>query len=267
VNLPLTSSDAWRSLLALRAGQPQDTFLLLPGGWRLLRPLDAEAAQLVALMMPALAAPADRPYVIAHLAQSLDGRIATSSGASQWITGPEDLTHCHRLRAICDAVLVGAETAALDRPRLTVRRVEGPQPLRVVLDPGLRLPAEGPLFSGAQTLRICTLGAPGCEGPGVLALPAEEDGNIPPAAILEALHARGVARLYIEGGGVTVSSFLRDGLLDRLHVAVAPVLIGSGRPSLQLPQIDSLAGTLRPAVARYPIGADTLFDLDLRSGR
>ncbi|MEO0604067.1 MAG: RibD family protein, partial [Myxococcota bacterium] len=105
--------------------------------------------ELVDLYRPVLEPePPDRPYVVAHLAQSLDGCIALPAGESQWISGHEDLVHTHRLRALCDAVLVGARTVVHDDPQLTVRHVEGPHPLRVVLDPNGRLGPEHRVFAG-----------------------------------------------------------------------------------------------------------------------
>ncbi len=258
----LSEAQAWSALLALRSGRdPGGALRRGPGGrWVAAAAPSPDARRLLALFLPILGA-GDRPLVVAHLAQSLDGRIATDSGASQWITGPEDITHCHRLRAACDAVLVGAETAVLDNPRLTVRTVEGPDPLRVVLDPRRRLRADCALCDGSSPTAVLSAGA----GPDrlgrarVLRLP-ERDGAIAPRDIIEALAGLGVRRLYIEGGGLTVSSFLRAGCVDRLHLCVAPMLLGSGRPAISLPGLRSLSEAMRPETACYRLGADMLFD-------
>ncbi len=223
----------------------------------------------------------ERPYIIAHLAQSIDGRIATEAGISQWITGAIDQAHNHRMRALCDAVLVGAETVIHDDPRLTCRQVEGPHPIRVVLDPKGRVTRDRHLFrdGAAPTLILTTERAsarstvstepaepaepiehaPTADHVSTLVL-ASNACTIAPQTIARALAARGIRRLYIEGGGVTVSAFLQAQLIDRLQLAVAPMLIGSGRPSVALPTIHSLEHALRPTVRRFDFGADVLFE-------
>ncbi len=211
---------------------------------------------------------AGEAFVVAHLAQSLDGRIALPNGASQWLTGEEDLVHTHRLRALADAVLVGAETVSRDDPQLTVRRCPGRHPVRVVIDPDLRLSPDrrvlvDPLaptlvITGEATRLPARLGVAE-----ILPLP-RRDGRIDPGAITAALAERGLTRLFIEGGGITVSHFVAAGLVDILHLTVSPVILGSGRPSLALPEILDLASGLRPATRRFALGADLLFECRLR---
>lgn len=228
------------------------------------------------------------PWVVAQLGQSLDGCIATAGGDSAFVTGPPSLTHLHRLRALCDAVLVGAGTVAADDPRLTTRRVAGPQPVRVVIDPTARLDGRARLFrdGAAPTLWLCdaahaaqaqarlaaattTALAAAAE---VLAVPGLLDAAAParrwrPAAVVDALAARGLRLLFVEGGGVTVSAFLAAGALDRLHLVVAPVLIGDGRRGLQGPARAAMADCLRPPARVLALGEDRLWDLDLRARR
>lgn len=221
--------------------------------------------------------------VVGQLGQSVDGRIATESGASHYVTGPEDLDRLHRLRALVDAVIVGANTVASDDPRLTVRRAEGENPVRVVLDPGARLSRGYNVFTdGVARTIVVRAGGPseGTTAPdGTTALdgttapdgfeevfvPTTDSGSLDLVALLRALRARGLAKVLVEGGGVTVSRFLQADLLDRLHVAVAPMLIGSGRPSLTLDPIVSLDAAMRPPCRHFPLGRDVLFDFDLRS--
>ncbi len=205
--------------------------------------------------------------VLGRIAQSLDGRIATTSGASRWISGPEDIVHTHRLRALFDAVVVGAGTVQADDPRLTTRAVEGSSPVRVVLDPQRRLDARFQVFQeGPETLLLC---AEDIDGPdrlgqaGVLRLPRTGDTfNIP--TVLKTLAARGLHRVFIEGGGITVSRFLAAGALDRLHVTIAPVLLGDGVPAFVLPPVRTLAEALRFEWTVHPLGTDLLLDIPLR---
>ena len=237
--------DPWAQLLAARAsdGPPP------PGE----DPLWSRLAPLLG------APPPHRPYVFGHVAQSLDGRIALPCGASQWITGEADLTHTHQMRALADAVLVGANTIDRDDPQLTVRRVEGPSPLRVVVDPHGRVPADRRVFTdGGRTLRLVR--------PGVAPLPGIASAEFPGAGpldltrVLSHLRASGVRRLFVEGGGVTLGHLLAAGVVDRLHVVVAPIVLGRGTPSVVGALGNTLAGCPRPATRCAPLGGDWLFD-------
>jgi riboflavin-specific deaminase-like protein len=239
----------------------------------------ADAALLLNRYLPLLAP----QLVIGQLGQSLDGRIATANGHSHYVTGPESLVHLHRLRALVDAVVVGAGTVLADDPQLTVRHCPGPNPLRVVLDPLRKLPLQRRLFCDGQapTLVLASIPAPAL-APDPEAAPnpdpdpaagrtetallsVSDDGSgFAPAAVLSLLAARGAQRILVEGGGITVSRFLAAGALDRLHVVVAPMLIGSGRPGLTLPAIDHLDQALRPAHRRESLGEDVLYELQLR---
>ncbi|MFT5583374.1 MAG: diaminohydroxyphosphoribosylaminopyrimidine deaminase [Cognaticolwellia sp.] len=202
-------------------------------------------------------------WTVAHLAQSLDGRIAMHCGASQWISGPEDLAHTHSLRALSDAVLVGAATATLDDPALTVRRVSGPHPTRVLVDPSGSVPSSHQLLSDGKAPTLWLTGADvERELPDfVERVTVPVTGMLSAKFLLELLAARGLRRVFIEGGGVTVSRFLEEGCLNRLHLVVAPMIIGSGRPSLVLPALDTLEQALRPETRVFPLGQDILYDL------
>jgi diaminohydroxyphosphoribosylaminopyrimidine deaminase/5-amino-6-(5-phosphoribosylamino)uracil reductase len=232
-------------------------------------PLSPAAERLLDLYLPLCLGETSKGLVIGHIAQSLDGQIATSTGASCFITGPQDLAHTHRLRALCDAVVVGRSTVASDDPRLTTRLVPGRNPTRVVLDPGLRAPGESKVFrdGAAPTLVLCsehTPGRPASVGLAeVVAVPAAGE-VLSPADILATLRARGLGRVFIEGGGVTLSHFLRTGLVDRVHVTVSPVFLGPGRPGLVLAAIDGLDQALRPRARRFMLGDDVLFDCAFR---
>lgn len=235
------------------------------GRWTASTPPDPTARDLFELYLPLQSRPA---WVLGQLGQSVDGRIATVSGASHYVTGDADLDRLHRVRALADAVVVGASTVEHDDPRLTVRRVEGDDPVRVVLDPRARLdPAHRVFTDGAATTLVVRCGGSSAEGAGAaepLVVEPTASGALDLTGLLGALRARGLRRILVEGGGVTVSGFLQAGLLDRLHVTVAPLLIGSGRPSLTLDPVQRLDQALRPPCRHHRLGEDVLFDFDLR---
>ncbi|MDF2116261.1 RibD family protein [Roseiarcaceae bacterium H3SJ34-1] len=207
--------------------------------------------------------------VIAQLGQSLDGRIATSSGESKYINGKAALAHLHRLRAHVDAVLVGAGTLVADDPQLTVRLCEGRNPARVVVDPTGRgiPPGKWLANDGAVRLAFSAGGQAPAECDELIRIEAGETQAFEPCQILQALAARGFHRVLVEGGSRVVSSFLDADALDRLHVLVAPMIIGSGRMGLELAPILHLSDARRPAVTTFVFDdGDVLFDCDLRSG-
>ncbi len=188
--------------------------------------------------------------VIGQLGQSLDGRIATPTGASKYINGAEALRHLHRIRAQVDAVIVGVGTAIADDPQLTTRHVEGPSPARVVIDPNGRMPAALTMLGdrAAPVLAVTCPGAAVRPGAEALELSCGADGAIAPRAIVEALAARGLRRLLVEGGAETLARFLDAGMIDELHLMVAPVVLGSGKTGLNLAPIGELDQALRPMV-------------------
>jgi riboflavin-specific deaminase-like protein len=213
---------------------------------------------------PLRAASKDRPFVVAQIGQSLDGRIATVSGESRDISGPAALDHLHRLRAHVDAVVVGAGTVVADDPQLNVRRIAGRNPARVAIDPSGRLGDSGKWLNEDGARRILISAAPCAASTSVerIELPSR-NGRIAPQAIVAALFARGLRRLLIEGGARTLAGFIEAGCVDRLHVLVAPVIIGSGRAGFELAPVPALAAALRPHVTVHILGdGDVLFDCD-----
>ena len=213
---------------------------------------------------------ADGLVVVGQIGQSLDGRIATESGHSKYINGPAGLDHLHRLRALVDAVVIGVGTAIADDPLLTVRRVEGPQPARVVLDPNGRLPVDAKVFAddGVRRLLITAQGTRVAPPSGVETLTLSlKEKHIAPSAILAALSERGMRRILIEGGADTVSRFLAADCLDRLHVMVAPIILGAGRASFILPGLERADQALRMKVHTHQLDDEVLFDCDLSAQR
>lgn len=181
------------------------------------------------------------PYVSLKLGLSLDGRIATRSGASKWVTGPDARAKVHLLRSRADAVAVGIGTAVADDPRLTVRDAPGDSPLRVVFDTNLRLVPESRLASTANevpTLVLCGPDAPEATeqmlmelGVECVRLPLSTEGRLDVIGALRLLGQRGIVTLLVEGGAELAGSFLAGRLADELHAFIAPILLGPrGRP-------------------------------------
>ncbi len=177
------------------------------------------------------------PRVTVHYAQTLDGRIATCTGSSQWISGEASLRLAHELRACHAAILVGVGTVLADNPRLTVRLAPGTSPLRIVADSTLRLPLGAHVLTdrAAPTLVVTTPAAPVARreairrlGAEVLVLPGNAEGRVDLAALVAHLGRRGVGSLLIEGGRGIITSALRGALVERLVVCIAPKLIGAG---------------------------------------
>jgi riboflavin-specific deaminase-like protein len=224
---------------------------------------------LMDLYLPICSGTSARPVTVGHLGQSLDGFIATHAGESRWVTGQENLLHMHRLRALTDAVVVGAATVALDDPQLTTRLVPGPNPLRVVLDPSRRLGEQYRVFNdpSAETLYVCAKAMLEA-GPArlglatVVGVDGSADG-LDAHAVMRLLRERDCARIFVEGGGVTVSMFLEANLLDRLHVAIAPLLIGDGRPAIRVRPPAALGDCVRPRYRVFRMGGDVMFDCEL----
>ena len=178
------------------------------------------------------------PFVNAKYAMSLDGKIATRTGDSKWVTGPDARQHVQEMRRQSDAVLVGINTVLADDPLLTARDGDGRplphQPLRVIVDSRCRTPARAQTLSQPGSTLIATVdGAPQQNvaqleqaGAEVLALPADPDGRVEMRNLLEELGRRGIVNLLVEGGGVVLGSLFDAGLVDKVHAFIAPVIIG-----------------------------------------
>ncbi len=231
--------------------------------------VDEATRSLLALYWPLLSARPGTRYVSAHLGQSIDGHIATADGSSRGLNDGRNLDHLHRMRALSDAILVGAGTVLADDPLLTTRRVAGRSPVRVVLDGRGRVHADFQLCqdNAAPTLILTTRReAPAKLGRAeVVQVSCDANGQPDPRAALDCLTARGLHVLFVEGGGITVSGLLAAGLLDRLQITIAPVLFGSGVRGLSLAGIGCVAEAPRPPTRLFPLGPDQLWDFALKA--
>ncbi len=248
------NAPQWPAILAAAHGEPVPPALMASPLWQVYGPVLKKGGASV-------------PFVIGQIGQSLDGRIATPSGHSHYINGPAAIVHLHRLRALVDAVIVGVSTAALDDPQLNVRHVEGPQPARVVIDPNGRLPQTAHCFRDDGVRRVVIQTVDTARPPGVEIVKLETGASgFKPVDVLLALKEIGFNRVLVEGGAYTLSRFVTAGYIHRLHILVAPLIIGSGPTGLNLPPIKKLEAAKRPPtqVFQMPSG-DVLFDCAMDS--
>jgi riboflavin-specific deaminase-like protein len=214
-------------------------------------------------------APPDRPSITVKIAQTLDGRIATRTGQSQWITCEPSRALAHELRATHDAVLVGIGTVLFDNPRLTVRLVEGPNPLRIAVDTTLRIPLDSYLLTDAPERTICVAAEDAPpervqaiqeRGARVLFGQRSDDG-LDLVDLLGRLRRIGIRSLMVEGGSGIITSLLRARLVDRLVVCIAPKVLGAGLDAVGDLGIRDLsqALTFRETTVRQ-LGPDIVFD-------
>ncbi len=206
-------------------------------------------------------------FVIAHLAQTLDGRIACRNGHSQWISNEANLHHAHRLRALNDAVMVGARTVEHDDPQLTVRHVEGVDPRRVVLNSSgsvLQRSEEFQVCTGAGSLFVCQEGAqelPPLNGTSEIVRVRPGDGPlIDSVETARVLTQRDLHSVFLEGGGRTVSHFLQAGAIDVLHVHIAPRILGSGIPAFELPEVMRIDAGFLMHMEHFAMDGELLFE-------
>jgi riboflavin-specific deaminase-like protein len=208
-----------------------------------------------------------QPYVVLKYAQTLDGRIATHTGDSKWISCEAERRTSHALRAACDAVLVGVGTVLADDPQLTVRLVPGASPLRIVLDTALRLPPDAQILADAAPTLVITTErsdpsrreALQARGVAVQVVDAHPPWGVDLEATLRLLRARGVRALLVEGGSAVITSFLRERLVNRLIVGIAPTILGAGTDAVGDLETASVADSLRlTGRAVHAVGDDVL---------
>lgn len=217
---------------------------------------------------------AERPYVVVKYAQTLDGRIATATGDSKWISGEPERAVSHALRAACDAVLVGANTVINDDPELTVRMVAGASPQRIVLDSTLRIPLDARVLRPEPASTVITTDR---ADPDRVAMLREHDvrvevvpddgGRVSLAAALRVLRDGGIESVLVEGGSRVITALLAGGLVDRFVVSISPVVVGSGTEAIGGLGIDSIAdGTRLTNRTMLPVGDDIILAGDLAPG-
>ena len=184
-----------------------------------------------------------RPFITLKFAQTLDGKIAASDGSSKWISSPQSLRFTHRLRAQSEAILVGINTVLIDDPSLTRRLVRGKNPVRVVIDPKLKIPLSSKVLKTSKTMKTIIITTKRAtkkkmyeitkKNTEIFILPSKDKGNIDIRDIIRILYKKGVKSLLVEGGSRVISSFLKLKLVDKIVAIIAPKILGSGTDSVR----------------------------------
>lgn len=192
-----------------------------------------DLAQLLKIFLPIILCK-QKNYIFGHLAQSLDGYIATQSGESKYISGKQNLEHIHRLRAISDIIIVGAKTFIEDKPKLTTRLVKGSNPDIYIFDPKKTINNKNmKIFHNKKDL-------------------------------ISVINKQKNLKIYVEGGGKTISYFLKYNLLNRLHLCVCPIILGGGRASIYQDKNIKLSSIKEYQTSYYKMGSDLLCDLKIK---
>ena len=218
---------------------------------------------LFSLFLPIIFNSKESPYLIAHLAQTLDGFIATNSGESKYISSSENLTHIHMIRAISDIIIVGYKTVELDNPMLTTRLVTGQSPMRIIIDKNNKLSNKYNVFrnpdnNGYKIISDKTY----TKKENVFQLPLDKN-KFNLNDIYDLIKKLRKKIVFIEGGVATVSEFYNNNKLDRLHICISPSILGKGRSSLMIEKKMSLNEILEHEVRYFQTGADILCDIEL----
>ena len=185
-----------------------------------------------------------RPFIIVHMAQTLDGRICTCSGKSKWIGNEENLKHAHRLRALVDGVMVGGNTIANDLPRLNVRHVEGPNPVRLLLSNSFDDFDNLPCVEGMKSYLLRSKGNEMVCNSDVVSKTIFYKGDTVTEKLddlLRCLRKEEIYSILLEGGPETVTSFYKENRIDWLQLHIAPLIFGSGKSFIQLSEIDDVS--------------------------
>jgi diaminohydroxyphosphoribosylaminopyrimidine deaminase/5-amino-6-(5-phosphoribosylamino)uracil reductase len=217
------------------------------------------------------------PFVTVKYAQTLDGRIATRTGRSRWISSPPSLKFAHRLRSLHDSILVGSGTILKDDPELTCRLVKGRTPLRVIVDPALEVPLSSKVLldqdraktvifttTRGQRAKLKTLGNGGVD---VRVVDDDRGGRVDLRELLKALGQEGISSVLVEGGSRIITSFLKEGLADRIVVVTAPKILGKGIVAVGDLGIDDLDRAIRLDIKKIArSGDDIVLDARMKKG-
>jgi len=197
-------------------------------------------------------------YTVSHFAQTLDGRIASSSGDSKWIGNEENLVHSHRMRALCDGILVGAHTLHIDNPSLNVRLVKGNNPIKIIIG-GDHLDFEAYKAIDKNTIIFCQNHSDFKETEQRIIL-TKNNGEYSPKDLLNTLYQKGLDSVYIEGGSYTTSVFIKQHAVDQVQVHITPKIIGSGLIGFQFDGLNSIKEAIQFTSYRFvPVGDHIMF--------
>lgn len=193
-------------------------------------------------------------FAISHFAQTLDGRIASSTGDSKWIGNEENLVHAHRMRALCDGILVGAKTITTDNPRLNVRKVKGDDPIKVIIGDADELDHDDYHALGPDTL---IYKKPESNGNGHI---GTNGVGLDLKQLLSRLKEKEIYSVYIEGGSYTTSSFIKQQQLDQIQLHFAPKVFGAGINSFSFEGVNQVEEAITFSESRFvPIGDEIMF--------
>ncbi len=225
--------------------------------------LDDYGVMLLSLFLPIIFNNKNDPYLIAHIAQTLDGFIATESGESKYISSDDNLTHIHMIRAISDIIIVGNKTIELDNPMLTTRHVKGASPMRIIIDKNNKLSKKYNVFknSDGHTYKLISDNIK-TKSDNIFQLPLIED-KFDVYDIYNLMKKLRKKIIFIEGGGATVSDFYNKNILDRLHICISPSILGKGKSSFITQRRKSLDDELNHKIKYSKMGKDILCDIDL----
>ena len=225
--------------------------------------IDQYAILLFSLFLPIIFNGKNDPYLIGHLAQSLDGFIATESGESKFISSNENLSHIHMIRAIADVIIVGYKTVELDNPMLTTRLVKGSDPMRIIIDKDDKLSKRYNVFKNLDDNGYKIINdSKYIKKQNIFQMPLVKNKfDLDDICILMKKLKKRI--VFIEGGGATVSGFYNENKLDRLHLCISPIILGKGKSSFITSKKNSFDGIVNHNVSYYQMGKDILCDMNL----
>ena len=201
-----------------------------------------------------------KKFFIAQLGQSLDGKIALFNGNSHYINSKKSILYLHALRSICDGLLVGVNTVIKDNPLLTTRYMKGSSPMRIIIDPSLKLTNRLNIFKDGNKNIVFTqkVSNKKLNNTIIYKLPKKNFTKL----IYQKIIDLNFNYILVEGGATTISNFLEQELLDIMQFIIAPIIIGSGIDSVKLKSISNLKYALRPKSILYKLGDEMIASLE-----